>query len=299
MPTFSDRNTKMLDGKCVAITGCNAGIGKVTAIELAKRGAKILMLCRNEEKTQPIMDEIKQESANENISFYKLDLSSLKSVQECAKTMKEREEKIDILINNAGVMACPKATTEDGYDMQLQTNHLGHFLLTELLMPLIKTSAAGGFHPRIIILSSSAHELGRMNWDDINYEKSYDATRVYCQSKLANVLHAKELARRLDGTGISVYAVHPGVVNTELQRHSDQTWSLLGIFTRLFKCCFKTPNQGAQTTLYCVLEDSIEDDSGMYYVDCKQKRPHRRAEVEEDQKRLWSLSEKMVGINNE
>lgn len=159
----------------------------------------------------------------------KLDLADLKSVRECAASMEQAVEKIDILINNAGsqltnlvlgsanantlwnslgVMLCPDWKTADGFDMQLGTNHLGHFLLNELLLPLVRKSAASGFHPRIVITSSMAHEAGMMHWDDLQFEKDFDSTKAYCQSKLANILHAKELARRLDGSGIWKKAAH-------------------------------------------------------------------------------------------
>lgn len=131
-------------------TGANTGIGRITALDLSKRGAKILMLCRNQDKTQPVIKEITDISKNP-VVFYKLDLASMKSIRECAEEIKQNEDKIDILINNAGVMMCPNWKTEDGFDMQFGTNHLGHFLLTELLLPLIKKSAESGFHPRYVI----------------------------------------------------------------------------------------------------------------------------------------------------
>lgn len=227
--------------------GANTGIGKETALDLSKRGARVLMLCRSLEKTHITAEEIRATTSNP-VEVYKLDLASLRSVRECAEKVQEKEEKIDILVNNAGIMSCPKWQTEDGFDMQFGTNHLGHFLLTELLLPLIKKSRQEGFHPRyhclkrsnqkkkkkkkqlesennvrfificrIVILSSLVHQFGEIHWDDLNFEKSYNELDAYYQSKLANVLHGKELARRLVGTGITVYVVHPGASVIEIR----------------------------------------------------------------------------------
>ena len=205
-PMKGSENKARLEGRTVVITGANTGIGKVTALDMSGRGARVIILCRNQDKAKEAAAEIAKETGGV-VECGKLDLSSLASVRECAKTLLEREDKIDLLVNNAGVMTCPNWKTEDGFDMQLGTNHLGHFLLTELLTPLLKKSAASGFRPRIVIVSSVAHEMGSMNWEDLNWEKSYDKNKAYAQSKLANVLHAKELARRLEDTGIAVFRV--------------------------------------------------------------------------------------------
>lgn len=293
-PMKGSNNPKSLTGKLVVITGANTGIGKAAAEDLAKRGARVIILCRSVEKGEEAAAEIK-ESTGGQVEVRRLDLASLKSVRECAEALVASEDKIDILINNAGVMMCPNWKTEDGFDMQFGTNHLGHFLLTELLMPLIRKSEASGFHPRIINVSSLGHKGAPINWDDINFEKSYSSWAAYAQSKLANVLHAKELAERLSNTEISVYAVHPGAVDTELGRHLYSTW-----YGKILKPCavpmIKKPIHGAQTILYCALDDSVANDSGKYYADCRETRPHPRALRKEDQKRLWELSEKFVGL---
>lgn len=224
---------------------------------MAKRGARILLLCRSFEKTKRAIEDIKLESGNSNIAFYKLDLASLTSVRACAAEITDKEIKIDILINNAGVMLCPHWKTEDGFDMQFGTNHLGHFLLTELLIPMLKKSAISGFHPRIVTVSSKAHEWGQIYWEDMNFEKRYSKIDAYHQSKLANVMHSRHLAKRLTGTTISTYSLHPGVVNTDLVRHGNrQKW--FAVMMKLGKPFFKTPLQGAQTTLYCVLDEKIK-----------------------------------------
>jgi len=303
-PTTGSDNPKRLDGKLVVITGANTGIGKITATDLARRGARVIICCRDMKRANAGMADIKADSGSDLVEVLQLDLASLKSVRSCAETLLEKEEKIDYLINNAGVMMCPQWKTEDGFDMQMGTNHFGHFLFTELLLPLIKKSASDGFHPRIVILSSLAHRSAKngISFNDINFEKSFKTVEVYGQSKLANILHAKELSRRLEGSGISVYVLHPGVISTELGRHiSDLVPTLLKPifipFMVLLSFFIKTPFHGAQTTLYCTLEDSIEKDSGKYYADCKETETlTQHAEDMDAAKKLWNMSEKMVNL---
>lgn len=163
-------------------------------------------------KAEAAAKDIREESGSSLVQVQQLDLASFKSIRKCAQDLLENEDKIDYLINNAGVMQCPQWKTEDGLEMQMGTNHFGHFLFTELVMPLLRKSAASGSHPRIAIVASLAYKWSRngINFDDIHNEKNYDPKEVYGQSKLANIYHAQELARKLENTGISVYALHPG-----------------------------------------------------------------------------------------
>ena len=299
-PTRGSDNPKTLHGKTVVITGANTGIGKVTATDLAKRGAKVIICCRSPERAQEAIKDIKNESGSQLVENVTCDLASLASVRKCAQTILGQEEKIDYLVNNAGVMWCPQWKTEDGFDMQIGTNHLGHFLLTQLLMPLIRKSAASGHHPRIVIVSSLGHTFVRHGFcfDDVHMDKGeYNTVMAYSQSKLANILHAKELAKQLEGTGISVYALHPGAIMTDLGRH---LYERLGCWAKplipLVTFVVKTPFYGAQTTLYCLLEDKIEGQSGLYYSDCDVKAPSRHAQDMEAAKKLWQLSEELVGL---
>ena len=197
-------------------------------------------------------------------------------------------------------MWCPKEKTEDGFDLQIGTNHFGHFLFTELLMPLVKKSAASGHHPRIVIVSSMGHEFVRNGFcfDDIHFDKGeYNTVMAYSQSKLANILHAKELARRLENTGISVYVLHPGAIMTDLGRHFEKRLGCCASpIKALTSFVVKTPFEGAQTSLYCVLEDKIEGQSGLYYSDCDVKAPTRHGQDMEAAKKLWEISEELVGL---
>ena len=256
------------------------------------------MLCRNMERAEETADEIRQKTRNKVVAMH-LDLASLKSVRSCASKLLEQEIQIDILINNAGIMACPEMRTEDGFEQQIGTNHLGHFLLTELLMPKLRHSASQGFNARIVIVSSVAHLGGAIRWNDLNFEigGSYSPAKAYFQSKLANVMHGAALARRLQGTGITVYSLHPGVIDTELTRHIEKShWVAYTLLGRLYRYLIKTPFHGAQTTLYCCLEDKLLAASGKYYSDCAEARPKRQALDVEDQEKLWKMSCDLVGL---
>ncbi|XP_048456999.1 retinol dehydrogenase 13-like [Rhincodon typus] len=183
-----------VSGKTIIITGANTGIGKETARELASRGGRIIMACRDMEKCETAAREIRGETLNHDVYAKHLNLASLKSIREFAKQVTEEEENVNVLINNAGIMRCPHWKTEDGFEMQLGVNHLGHFLLTNLLLEKLKNSGNG----RIINVSSLAHKVGQIDFNDLNWEnKKYDTKAAYCQSKLANILFTRELAKKL------------------------------------------------------------------------------------------------------
>ncbi|XP_052007859.1 retinol dehydrogenase 11 [Xyrauchen texanus] len=287
------RSKARLDGKVVLITGANTGIGKEAAVDIAKRGAKVILACRDMGRANKAAEEIRKRSGNVNVVVKKLDLASLQSVRALAKDVHETEERLDILINNAGIMMCPKWQTEDGFEMQLGTNHLGHFLLTNLLLDLLKKSSPS----RVVNVSSLAHETGKMHFDDINLDKNYDPHTSYLQSKLANVLFNRELAVRLQGSGVTTYALHPGVIRTELGRHlfpSLPLWKRLLIIPFIF--LIKTPWQGAQTTIYCAVDESLQNSSGLYYSDCAPKEAAPQGRDDAAARRLWDLSASMVGL---
>ena len=216
------RSKARLDGKTAIITGGNTGIGKETAIDLAGRNARVILACRSVEKGEKAAVEVREKSGNDDVVFRQLDLASLASVRQFAATVLEEESRIDILVNNAGVMACPYSKTEDGFEMQFAVNHLAHFLLTNLLLDRLKEAPSA----RIVNVSSLAHMNGKINFDDINFEKSYEPWQAYGQSKLANILFTRSLAKRLVGTNVTANALHPGSIATELQRHVTG-WNLM------------------------------------------------------------------------
>lgn len=283
-----------LDGKHVLITGGNTGIGKETAMDLARRGAKVTLACRDLTRAEAAANDIRRKTGNHNILIRQLDLASLSSVRKFAAEVNEEEQQLDILINNAGIMRCPYWKTEDGFEMQIGTNHFGHFLLTNLLLDLLMKSVPS----RIVTVSSLAHTRGKINFDDINSEKNYNAGMAYCQSKLANILFSSELAERFKGTGITTYSLHPGVINTELSRYAIKDSMVWKVLLVLLKPIMKTPVEGAQTTIYCAIDESLANESGKYYSDCAEKMPSKEALNKEDAKRLWVLSEKMVGLSS-
>lgn len=192
------------------------------------------------------------------------------------------------MINNAGVMAIPRCETKDGFEMQIGVNHMGHFLLTNLLLDRIKESAPS----RIVILSSSAHLYGHINKNDLNSEKTYGQFTAYMQSKVANNLFSRELSKRLEGTGITVNCLHPGAVNTELQRHQKLLKCLLSPML-LF---FKTPKSGAQTTIRLAVDPELETVTGKYFADCREARESDAAKDDETANWLWDVSEQWTGL---
>lgn len=287
------RSKVRLDGKTVLITGANTGIGKETALDMAQRGARVILACRDMTRACMAADDIRQKSGNGNVVVKKLDLSSLQSVRDLAKDIQENEEHLDILINNAGIMMCPKWMTKDGFEMQFGVNHLGHFLLTNCLLDLLKKSTPS----RIIIVSSLAHEKGQIHFDDINLDKDYTPDKSYRQSKLANVLFGRELAARLQGTGVTVCSLHPGVIRTELGRHFFPTLALWKrIIAMPIMMLIKSPWEGAQTTIYCAVDESLANTSGLYYSDCAPRTAAPQALDDAAAKKLWDLSASMVGL---
>ncbi|KAM9553352.1 retinol dehydrogenase 12-like isoform 2-T2 [Salvelinus alpinus] len=279
-----------LDDKTVLITGANTGIGKETALDLAKRGARIIMACRDMEKAEGALKEVIQGSGSQNVVIKKLDLSNTKSIREFAETINKEETKLNILINNAGVMMCPYGKTADGFEMQIGVNHNGHFLFTHLLIDLIKRSTPA----RIINVSSLAHFWGTINLDDINSEKGYDKKKAYSQSKLANVLFTRSLAKRLQGTAVTAYSLHPGVVQTDLWRHLNAPQAAI---MKMISPFIKTSVQGAQTTIYCAVAPELETESGGCYRDCAPANCSRSASDDVTAQKLWELSCRMLSVS--
>ncbi|XP_019724991.1 retinol dehydrogenase 12 [Hippocampus comes] len=278
-----------LDNKTVVITGANTGIGKETARDLAARGARIIMACRDLERAEEARSEIVEDTANDNVVVRKLDLSDSRSIRAFAELILKEEKQVNILINNAGIMMCPYSKTADGFEMQFGVNHLGHFLLTYLLLDLIKFSAPA----RIVVVASVAHTWTGLRLDDLNSESSYDTVKAYGQSKLANVLFARALAKKLKGTGVSVFSLHPGVVQSDLWRHQHQC---IQVAVKIFSIFTKTTVEGAQTTLYCAVQPGLESQSGGYFSDCASARCSRSASDDDLARELWQSSCNMLGI---
>ncbi|CAD7011957.1 unnamed protein product [Ceratitis capitata] len=289
------KNT-MINGKVVIVTGANSGIGVETALGLAKRGGKVYMACRDLKKCEKVRQRIISETKNKEIYALKLDLASLKSIREFVREFKSREDHLDILINNAGVMGCPRTLTEDGFEMQIGINHMGHFLLTNLLLDWLQKSPPS----RIVVVSSLAHARAKIKKDDLNSELQYESFEAYGQSKLANVLFTRELARRLAGTGVTVNALHPGVIATNILRNTGSNFTtFFGFIVRYVAWPLtKTIKNGAQTTLYAALDPDLVEVTGKYFSDCKLKEVSKQAQDDDMAAWLWDTSVKWTMNTN-
>ncbi|KAL7876857.1 hypothetical protein SRHO_G00035000 [Serrasalmus rhombeus] len=285
----------MMRGKTIIVTGANSGIGKATAVELLRRQARVIMACRSPERAEQAAQEIRQEAGPEQgeLLVKLLDLASLKSVRSFCEEIIKEEPRLDVLINNAGVYQCPYTKTEDGFEMQFGVNHLGHFLLTNLLLDLLKRSAPS----RIVVVSSKLYKYAEINFDDLNSEQSYDKAFAYGRSKLANLLFMLELARRLEDTGVTVNALTPGIVRTNLGRHVHIPFLVKPLFSLFSWAFFRTPEHGAQTSIYLSCSDDVEGVQGKCFADCREEELLPKATDEEVAKKLWDISEVMVGMS--
>ncbi|KAM7395173.1 hypothetical protein PAMA_006772 [Pampus argenteus] len=283
-------------GKTVIVTGANCGIGKALAGELLKLQARVIMACRDQSSAEEAARDIKKQSGSEQgeVVVKHLDLASLRSVRKFCQEIHQEESKIDVLINNAGIYQCPYTKTEDGYEMQLGVNHLGHFLLTHLLLDLLKTSTPS----RVVVVSSKLYNHGHINFDDLNSENNYNKAFCYSQSKLANLLFTLELARQLEGTGVTVNALTPGIVRTRLGRHVRIPLLAKPLFYLASLFFFRSPLEGAQTPLYLACSPEVEGVSGKCFANCEEQELMAKATDDQAAKKLWDISRRMVGLGN-
>ena len=253
-----------LDGRTFLITGANTGIGKETARGIAKRGGRVLIACRSPENGRKAIDEIVASTGNEQLELLSLDLGDLTSVRACADEVLARQEPLHVLINNAGV-AGGRGMTASGFELAFGTNHIGPFLLTSLLLDRLRESAPA----RIVNVASGAHfGASGIDFHAVRTRtRSVTGMREYSVSKLANVLHAQELGRRLAGTGVTTYSLHPGVIASDIWRRVP--WPVRG----MMKLRMDSPEQGARTSLYCATAPELAGDSGRYYDDCADTPP--------------------------
>jgi len=286
-------------GKVVLVTGANTGIGKATVLEMASRNAMVILACRDVTKGRKAVEWIRTKTSNGQLKVMKLDLASLDSVREFAKEFKSTYDTLHILVNNAGLALTKDKTdqTKDGFEIHFGVNHLGHFLLTNLLLDPLKEASPS----RIVTVSSLAHSYGSLNFEDIMHEQSsppkgiYGMSGHYSNSKLANALFNKELAKRMAGSGVTCYALCPGMVMTHIG--TDQTSIILKLLTPLFWVLMRTPKEGASTVIHCALNKGLAKTSGQMYRDCKFWEPSDRIQLSnEDAEKLWSLSAKMVDL---
>jgi len=291
-----------LTGKSALVTGASGGLGAETARALASKGATVTLAVRDVAKGEAVAQGIR-ESTGASIDVVELDLASLDSVRACAEGWLATHGALNLLINNAGIMACPLTRTERGWELQFATNHLGHFLLTARLLPALKAGAPS----RIVNLSSGAHRFSGVEFSDIHFDnREYNKFAAYGQSKTANILTAVELGRRLAGTGVTVNALHPGVIITELGRHlTPEDLANFPGATSVEEMRYKTVESGAATSVWAATAPELEGRSGLYLQDCQVAEPATEDGVQEGYSswamdpdaaaRLFTLSEELVG----
>lgn len=275
-------------GRTCLITGANRGIGKVTAVGLAEMGADLVLLCRDRKRGEAVQQEILAIAGVGNVELLVCDLGSQKQVRSAADEFLSTDRPLHVLINNAGVTFNKRSETDDGTEATFAINHLGPFLLTGLLLDRIKQSAPA----RIVNVSSVLHKIGGgLKFDDLNATHGYRGTRVYGRSKLANILFTRELARRLEGTGVTANSLHPGSVASDFGQNNG------GLARRAIKAMApirKSPHHGARTSIYLASSPEVEGVSGKYFADSKEKEPSSRAKNDADAKRLWEVSAAMT-----
>jgi len=278
-----------MKGKIVLVTGATSGIGKETALGLAKMGATVVLVGRSREKLDKVASSIASATGNRTIDTLICDLTSMENVRKLASDFKHKYQRLDVLINNAGEIVGERRTTVDGFEYTLALDHLSHFLLTMLLLDRIKASAPA----RIINVSSSAHMLGRIDFEDLMGEKKYNPMKAYGQAKLANLLFTYELAGRLAGTGVTANAVHPGAVRTNFGKGMKGRWR---VFLWLGSPFLIDAEKGAETSIFVASSPKVAGVAGKYFVKKKEKKSSKRSHDQTAAKRLWEVSSELTGI---
>ncbi|BDP44048.1 hypothetical protein DAETH_40170 (plasmid) [Deinococcus aetherius] len=276
--------------KIVLVTGATDGIGRVTARELARQGHQVLLTARNAAKGQRVVEEIRTETGK-GAELYVGDLSSMGEVRRVAQEVRARHKRLDVLVNNAGGLFGERRETVDGFEYTFALNHLAYFLLTRLLLDPLHTAASETGDARVVNVSSVAHRLGRIHWDDPEFRRGYSGYAAYNQSKLMNVLFSNALARRLRGTGVTSNALHPGAVRSGFNYNPGGLIQVVFSLTKLFRI---TPEQGARTSLYLATSPEVRGLSGGYFDRQRPRRAHPAAHDEAAQERLWRLSEHLL-----
>jgi retinol dehydrogenase 12 len=281
-------------GRVCLVTGANRGLGKATALGLAGRGATVVILGRDPHRVALASDDVRRESGNPDVSYLVVDLGSLASVRAAAAEVARRFSAIHVLVNNAGVNLTRRAVSPDGFEMTLAVNHLGPFLLTNLLLPLLRAGAPS----RVVNVTSWFERLGRIDFDDLHSErKRYGALAAYYQSKLANALFTYELAERVAGTGITVNAVDPGLAATDLLR--DRMWWSPRWLQPVWRTFLLSPDRGARAAVHAASAPEVEAVTGRCFgVSGRAKRTSRRSHDPAIRKRLWNTSVELTGLSS-
>lgn len=275
----------MLKGKTAIVTGANSGMGMATVKALSDMGARVIMLCRSEKRGREALDKLNADGQRD-LELILCDLGDYDSIRAFVSQVKKTYDHIDILVNNAGFISLDRQETKEGIERQFGINHIGHFLLTTSLLDLM---GKGG---RIVNVASGAHKTGKIHFDDINLHKGFNVIKAYSQSKLANVLFTRELARRVKDRGITVNCCHPGAVATNIG--IDRETGFGKTITGFLKPFFQTPAEGAGTAIFLASDDSVSGITGEYFYKCKIARSSKRSKDMELAKRLYEFSEELV-----
>ena len=273
-------------GKVCIVTGANTGIGKETALGLAKLGATVVMVCRDRQRGEEAHSEIKQKSGNDYVELMLCDLSSQRSIKQFAPVFAQRHDRLDVLVNNAGIVLREHSMTEDGLESTFAINHLGYYLLTNLLLDLLKKSAPS----RIVNVASAAHKFGSLDVNAWPTGRQYSAFGAYANSKLANILFTRELAQRLTGTGVTANCLHPGGVGTNLFRGFPK------FLQTVIKLVTISPERGARTSIYLACSPDVEGITGKYFARCRQQESSEASRNKAAARDLWNLSAELTGV---
>jgi NAD(P)-dependent dehydrogenase (short-subunit alcohol dehydrogenase family) len=276
--------------KVFVVTGGNSGIGRVTATEIAKMGAQVIIVCRNEQKGKAVQEDINALTGLNNCDLFLCDFSSHASIKKFAKAIRVKYNHIDVLVNNAGVIIGDRQVNEDGMEMMFATNHLGYFLVTHYLLDLLKASESG----RVVNVASLAHRFTNMRWDDLQAEKSFNSWIQYGLTKLCNILFNKELAYRLKkDTNITANCLHPGNINSNFGRSGNP---LMKFLMSNFGFVLTSTEKGAETSIYLATSPEVQGKTGLYWYRKNPTIPSMEAISSENARRLWEISLKLTGI---
>jgi NAD(P)-dependent dehydrogenase (short-subunit alcohol dehydrogenase family) len=284
-----DSVNETMSGKVCMVTGATSGIGKETARELVRMGARVVIVSSSQVRCAAVVEEFRKESRNQKVDYLVADLSSQAEIHRLASDFQRRYDRLDVLVNNAGGFFMRRQLSVDGIEMTLALNHLNYFLLTSLLLDMLRSSAPA----RIVNVSSNAHRGAKIDFDDLQGEHSYSGWRAYAQSKLANVLHAYELARHMDVAEVTVNVLHPGFVSTRLARNNG--W-LFRLVMPLMRIIARSPEDGARTSVYLASSPEVEGVTGKYFEDEQVVPADPAARDEATARKLWQICEKMAGL---
>ena len=287
-------STQDMAGKTCIVTGATSGIGEVAAEAIAGQGARLVLVGRNRERCDATADRIRKQTGNADVDWLLADLSVQSEVRRLAAEIAGRYPRIDVLVNNAGALFANRRESDDGIEMTLALNHLGYFLLTNLLLDTLRASAPA----RVVNVASDAHRAARrgINFDDLQGRAHYGAMRAYSQSKLANILFTNELARRLEGTGVTANSLHPGFVATRFGQDNGWFGKLFTLTAAVFAI---RPDAGAKTTVYLASSPEVEGVTGQYFVRCQPATPTPAARDPEAAARLWKISSELTGLDSQ